>query len=530
MVDVVVVGGGHNGLVCGCYLQRTGLDVVVCEQSGKLGGGARTDETVPGYLFDTHSVAHNIINMTDIPQELGLAAVGLEYVEMDPFAVGVFADGTIVRFHRDVERTVESIRAVEPADADRYRRFVHDARPLVRSAVAGIEAGASWRRQARRGPGRVVAGVQAVVRNGGPQALVHQLVSPYAAVLTERLTSDRTRAPIAAFAAHSSASPAAPGSAFYGLWQAAYHLYGQWHARGGSQGLTDALERRFRRLGGTVRTGAAVVRIDAPDGRVRGVGLESGERIAAPVVVTAVEPRTALLELLDPPLAGRPAEELRAAHRGNAVQMLVHVAVDRLPAYRGARAGDWNGLQSYVDRLDDMVAGFAAADARRLPPDPVPTYAFTPSALDDSLAPAGHHTVYLACPSAPYELDGGWGDQAESFAERMIEQVECRAPGFRASIRGRAIRTPPMMARQLRWPGAHPMHLDISIDQLAWMRPTRALAGHATPVRGLFITGAGTAPVGGVAGSPGRAAARAVLDRHGTPRRGRSATERRALS
>lgn len=154
----------------------------------------------------------------------------------------------------------------------------------------------------------------------------------------------------------------------------------------------------------------------------------------------------------------------------------------------------------------------------------------SPPALDDSLAPAGHHTVYLACPSAPYELDGGWGDQAESFAERMIEQVECRAPGFRASIRGRAIRTPPMMARQLRWPGAHPMHLDISIDQLAWMRPTRALAGHATPVRGLFITGAGTAPVGGVAGSPGRAAARAVLDRHGTPRRGRSATERRALS
>jgi phytoene dehydrogenase-like protein len=172
-----------------------------------------------------------------------------------------------------------------------------------------------------------------------------------------------------------------------------------------------------------------------------------------------------------------------------------------------------------VDSLDDLVAGFAAAQARHLPPAPVPTYAFTTSALDDTLAPPGHHTMYLACPSAPFDLVGGWDGSAEAFAERMIDTVCARVPGFRDTIQGMAIRTPARMASELAWPGAHPMVLDITVDQLAWMRPTRALGGHDTPVRGLFITGAGTSPVAGIAGSPGRAAAKRVLALHGTPRR-----------
>ncbi|MGH8909410.1 MAG: phytoene desaturase family protein [Egibacteraceae bacterium] len=519
MPDVIVVGAGHNGLVAACYLARAGFDVLALEQAGKPGGGARTDETVPGYRFDTHSVAHNIINMTDIPSELALHETGLDYIEMDPFATALFADGQIIRFHRDIERTVESIRAVAPADAEPYHRLMRDALPVIRMAVAGIDVGGAAARQARMLPGRAVALVRSLIRYGGPSGLVTVLLQPYERLLRERLRTDRTRAPISAFAAHASASPSAQGGAFFALWQAAYHRYGQWHARGGAQGLTDALVRRLDRLGGQLRTGAPVARILAPSGQVRGVELEGGERIPAAAVVTAIEPRAALLGLLDPPLSGPAAHGLRAAHSGNAVQMLVHVASDRLPAYPNAQPGDHAGLQSYVDTLDAMVAGFAAAQARRLPDDPVPTYAFTTSALDDTLAPPGCHTVYLACPSAPFEVKGGWAAQAEGFAERMIDTVEKRAPGFRGSIQGMSIRTPEQMARELRWPGAHPMHLDITLDQLGWMRPTKALGGHATPVRGLFISGAGTAPVGGIAGAPGRAAANALLARHGTPRR-----------
>ncbi len=511
MVDHVVVGGGHNGLVTACYLARAGLDVLVLEQSAKLGGGSRTDELVPGYRFNTHSAAHNIINATGIVEELELRAVGLEYREMDPFSVAVHRDGAIVRFHRSVEQTVESIREVAPADAGRYRAWMADTMPIITAMRAALEVGADRAHHVRQLPAKGWAAGQALARNGGPWGLAQLLLSPYGRVLTQRLTSDRVRAPISAFAAHASASPTAPGSAIYGLWQAFYHQVGQWHAVGGAQGLIDALARRLESYGGHWRTDAAVARVTRDRQGITGVGLESGEYIPTSCVITAIDPQTALLELLDPPLAGVRGAELRATHRSNAVQMLVLLATTALPGYAHGRPGSWNGLQSYVDTLDSLADGFAQAEARRLPDDPVPTYAFTPSALDDSLAPPHHHTVYLACPTAPFRVRGGWDAVQEEFTERMIDTVEARAPGFRSTIVGRAVRTPQDMADQLRWPGAHPMSLDISLDQLGWMRPTRVLSRHDTPVPGLFITGAGTAPVGGVAGAPGRAAAKAVL-------------------
>ncbi len=511
MPEVVIVGGGHNGLVAGCYLARDGLDVLVLEQSDKLGGGSRTDELIPGFRFNTHSAAHNIINATDILTELELGDLGLTYREMDPFSVAVFGDGQIIRFHRSIEATVESIRAVSPPDADRYARWIRDVMPVVTAARSGLEGGAGRSRRLRGLPSQVRASVQALRLNGGPVGLAQLLVSPYGALLEQRLASDRVRAPVSAFAAHSSASPTTPGSAMYGMWQAFYHQVGQWHAVGGSQSLTDALARRLELLGGQTRTSSAVARILRERDRVTGVELEGGEHIEARYVMTALDPRVALLDLLDPPLGGPDADGLRAAHTGNAVQSLVMLALTELPAYPGGGPGDWNGLQSYVDSMSSLADGFAQAEAGRLPDDPVPTYSFTPSALDDTLAPAGQHTMYLACPSSPYRLRGGWEAQREEFADRMIATVEARVPGFSATIVDRVIRTPQDMADELRWPGAHPMYLDISLDQLAFLRPTRSLASHSTPVEGLFITGAGTAPVGGIAGSPGRAAAKALL-------------------
>ncbi|MBW3652709.1 MAG: NAD(P)/FAD-dependent oxidoreductase [Actinobacteria bacterium] len=506
-MKAVVVGAGHNGLVCACYLAQAGLDVLVLEQSARPGGGSRTEETVPGHRFDTHSVAHNIINATPVAAELQLGDVGLEYREMDPFAVAVFADGRIVRFHRSIERTVASIAEVDPREAKAYRRFMDVAVPLLDPLIAWMGAGGGApgvRAAARDAP----AAIRAFARQ--PRRIATDLLASYGRVLEDRLGSDLTRGPVAAFAAHASAGPQTPRGARFVYWQAVYHRIGQWHGVGGSGALTAALVRRLASLGGELRCDSPVARIDVCGGRARGVALESGERIAADVVVTAINPRTALLELAHPPLSGRVARRLRATHRSNAVQAVVHVATDRLPAYRGARSGDWNGLQSYVDTLANLEAAFAAAEDRRLH-TPAPAYAFTTSALDDSLAPPGQHTVYLACPAAPFEVRKGWRADAKRLAEDLIAQVEVRAPGFRDSIRGVSVRTPEQMARELRWPGAHPMHLDLTPDQAGPRRPTRALASHRTPIDRLYISGAGTAPFGGVAALPGRAAAGAVL-------------------
>ncbi len=509
---VVIVGGGHNGLVAACYLAKAGKRVVVLEAANKPGGGSRTDETIPGYLFNTHAAAHNIINMTRIPTELDLAGAGLEYLPMDPFATGIFRDGRVVRFHRDLEETVASIAEHSRADAEAYRAFMHRAIPLVKTAVTGLESGSTPGGVLKAAGSKLLPLMQGVKRAGGPIGLMHDLVMPYGALLETALPSDLTRAPVSSFASHSSAGPHAPGGSFYVFWQAAYHLFGQWHPRGGSQSLTTALISRLGGWGGQVRTGAAVERIDARGGPARAVVLEGGERIAAAAVVTAINVQTALLGLLDPPLAGQPGVELAAAHRGNAVQMIVHLATDKLPPYENARPGDWNGLQSHVDTVDELRQGFLSAEAGRLP-DPVSTYCFTPSVYDDSLAPAGRHTVYLACPCAPFDVEGGWQSQQEAFADAMVAQVEAHAPGFTDSILERTIRTPTLMASELRWPGAHPMQLDISLDQLAFMRPTRRLSGHTVPgVAGLYTCGASTAPVGGIAGSSGKAAALKLLE------------------
>ena len=503
-----MVGAGHNGLIAACYLARAGRDVVVLEQLDRPGGGSRTEETVPGYRFDLHSAAHNIINMTDIPAELDLAGAGLHYLEMDPFSVAVHADGRRVRFFRSVEMTVASIADESATEADAYRRFVEKAVPLVRAVLPAVRGDVSPRVLPRQ-----VAGVVRALRRQ-PVATVRDVLSPYDSLLRRWLPSDLTRGPVAAFAAHAGVGPAGAGGALYAFWQAAYHLFGQWHGRGGAQNLTDALVTRLGALGGELRCSAPVSRIEAPAGRVRAVVLEDGERVEAATVVTAMDPKTALLELLEPPLGGEAGADLAAARRSNVVQAVVHVATDRLPGYPGGRRDDWNGLQSYVDRLDDLAGAWTQAEAGRLP-EPLPLYAFTPSAIDDRLAPPGHHTVYLACPAAPSVVDGGWPARRDEFVARCLDVVEARAPGFGASVRGVAAWTPDQMERVERWPGGHPMYLDIALDQLGPFRPTRRLGGWRTPVDGLYISGAGTNPSGGIAGTPGRQAARALLADHG---------------
>jgi phytoene dehydrogenase-like protein len=502
---IVVVGAGHNGLVAACYLARAGRDVLVLEALDRPGGGARTEERIPGYRFDLHSVAHNIINMTSIPAELDLAGAGLEYLEMDPFSIAVHEDGRRVRFFRSIDATVDSIAEVDGAEARAYRAFMDASIPVVRTILPAIRGEVKLRDVPARGRALVKA-----LRHD-PITAIRDALGPYDSLLRRSLLSDLTRGPVAAFAAHGGLGPMTPGGALFAYWQAAYHLFGQWHARGGAQGLTDALVRRLGALGGELRCSARVERIETAGGRVVAVVTTAGERIPTAAVVTALDPKVALLQLLDPPLGGAAGADLAATRRGNVVQAVIHVATDALPPYDGGRPGDWNGLQSYVDHLDDLSRAWAQAEAFQLP-DPIPLYAFTSSAIDAGLAPPEHHTVYLACPAAPAQIAaGGWDAQRDAFVERSLDAVERRAPGFRDTIRGVSAWTPDLMERDSGWPGAHPMHLDIALDQLGPLRPTRRLGNHRTPINGLYISGAGTSPTGGIAGTPGRLAARALL-------------------
>jgi len=506
--DVIVVGAGHNGLVAACYLAMAGRQVLVLEAQDRPGGGSRTEATIPGlpHLFDLHSAAHNIINMTSIPEELDLAAAGLEYQQMDPFSIAVFADGRRVRFHRSVEQTADSIAETDPTEARAYAEWMRVAAPLIRAVMPAIRGD----QPIRQLPGRLVD--LARFLRGGPLERFRDLAGPYDSLLRRWLPSDLTRGPVSAFAAHAGVGPTAPGSSLFAFWQSAYHQHGQWHAKGGAQGLIDALVGRAEALGVEIRCGTPVDRIDTTGGRVRAVhvGGPAGDRIAVDLVITAIDPKLALLDLCDPPLGGAAGTDLAAARRSNVVQAVIHLATTSLPAHAGARPGDHDGLQSYVDSLDDMSSAWVRADAGLLP-DPLPLYAFTHSGMDDTLAPAGQHTVYLACPAAPARIDGGWPARADEFLQRALTEVDRHVPGLSATVVGSTIRHPGLMESDEGWPGAHPMHLDIAPDQLGFLRPTRRLGDHSTPIDGLFISGAGTNPSGGVAGTPGKLAAKRLL-------------------
>ena len=223
---IVVVGAGHNGLVAACYLAGAGRDVLVLEARDRPGGGARTEETVPGYRFDMHSVAHNMINMTAIPDELDLAGAGLVYQEMDPFSIAVRADGRRVRFFRSVDQTVASIAEIDRREADAYRAFCAQAFPILDVILPAVRGELSWRDAPRR-----AASIVRALRCG-PLTTLRDVLSPYESMLGRQLGSDLTRGPVAAFAAHASVGPASPGGALFAFWQAAYHRFGQWHARG----------------------------------------------------------------------------------------------------------------------------------------------------------------------------------------------------------------------------------------------------------------------------------------------------------
>jgi phytoene dehydrogenase-like protein len=230
-------------------------------------------------------------------------------------------------------------------------------------------------------------------------------------------------------------------------------------------------------------------------------------------VVAAINPQTALLDLLgedrlEPGLRAR----LRSRHRSNAVQFVVHAALSRLPPWPGAPLDVYNGMQSLGASVEQFAQNFREAEAGIAPRDPA-AYLFTLSALDPTLAPEGGHTAYIACASYPARFaDGGaWEQRGEAEAHRLVAAVERRAPGFTSSVMGLAWRHADDWARETGLLGGHPMHLDMSLDQLGLFRPLLELAGHRAPLPGLYLSGAGTAPTGGVSAVPGRAAARAVL-------------------
>ncbi len=513
--DAIVVGGGHNGLICACYLARAGQRVLVAERREIVGGAVCTEEVIPGYKIDVGSSAHIMIHLTPIVRDLKLEQHGLEYIDMDPYAFYPLPDGSgSISFYRDVEQTCTSIASVSPHDAEAYREFMAFWKPLNDAVFDAFLNPPSVLRLF----GGVASSLPRLPRGTPTLEVTRRLLTSYAQLIIETFESEAMRAAMTWLAAQSGPPPDEIGAGDFFGWHAMLHTSGAMHPRGGSGMLTQALARAFIAYGGDLLLDAPVRRILIEKGATCGIELENGERYPAPIVISNAHVQTTLLNLVGPEhLPSKLTERLRHIRVGNGFGMTVRCAASALPDYTAAPSGgqphpSHHGLQllcpsmNYVRRAyEDYLRGEPSHDPAVI--------AMTFSAIDPDVAPPGKHTVFLWSQYFPYELAHGqqWDDIREQVADNILEVLYRYAPNMRGAIIDRFIQSPLDLERRIGLPHGNVMHVEMSFDQMFFFRPLPELARYRTPLKGLYLTGASTHPGGGVFGASGYTTARVVL-------------------
>ncbi len=312
-------------------------------------------------------------------------------------------------------------------------------------------------------------------------------------------------------------SPSAPGSAAFGFGAVLHHLVGMWRPRGGSGGLVRALVAAIEAHGGVVRAGAPVQKICVQARSARAVRLADGEEIEARTLVAACDPQTTFLRLLEPQSV--PPKVLRAIERleiANGYALKVDYLIDRLPEWRPhslARSEDQARATAYMSpSVEALEAAYRDYEKLENPRQPA-LIVSTPTAADVDLAPSGSHLLTVETRYTPYRLGRGrtWQSAREEVGDQLFRIVQQYAPNLAGAQRQRCVQTPEDLERDLGLPRCQILHIDPSAAQSLGRRPLPSLADYRTPIRGLYLTGAGTHPGGGVWGAPGHNAAQEIL-------------------
>ena len=514
--DVVVVGGGHNGLVCAAYLARAGVDTLLVEARDDVGGCASTVSDL-GARFNICNCDHTLVRAMPFVEELGLEAHGLRYLEADPSLVHMGFDGAPPwLFCSDVERTIESIGRHRPAAARAYRRYLEDAEPV---AELTLELGTG-----EATTPRMVAALLAR-RGRGAARLLRWSRASAMEVLRSYFDDDALIMPaISTGPTVWGAPPDAKGTGMVGSLYAVRHLVRTGRPVGGSGALTDALARSFEAHGGRVLCGSAVDGLLAggPSARVRGVRLVDGTEIAAGAVVAACDPWLVAANWLESP-RGRTAQRFVARARSKPAEegyeSKIDAVVADLPRYRALE--DWGLLDLFEGRdpnestyvvspsAAELVEAHGLRALGRVAERPT-LLSNVPSVLDPSMrSDDGHHVLSLEALFTPYSLDGGW--EGSSEPARWLEVWSgLLQPDYLASVDRYRAMTPDRYERELFMHRGHtPSYAASPLSSMLGRR--RELSRHRAPVPGLFLSGAGTFPGAGVWGAAGRNTAQAVL-------------------
>lgn len=515
MTDVIFVGGGHNGLAAATMLARRGLKTLVLEARPIVGGAAITEEFHPG--FRTSTLAHSAQPAASLIRELRLADHGLALIEPDPYLVAPLPDGRSLMLGHDAETSAASIAKFSEQDARRYPEFCATM-ARIRSFVAGLMAATPPEIEQPS-----TAGLWSMLTLGrrfrglGKQDAYRLLRwAPMSAAdfVSEWFESEPLRAAIAAGGIFgTSFGPRSAGSAAVLLMRTGMDDGRQRLVRGGLGAFTSALASAARAAGVDIRTNAEVQRIDVRDGGVTGVALTSGEALQAKAVVSNADPRRTLLRLIDP-IELEPAFLARVRnYRSVGTVAKINLALDALPHFT-AVPGDVRALGGFMQicpELDYLERAFDASKYGQWSKRPYLEVTI-PSVSDPTLAPAGSHVMSITAQYAPYHLRGtNWTDAAPAFGDAVLSTLAEYAPNFARSVLHRQVITPVDLEAEYGLTGGHIFHGELALDQLFTMRPLLGWARYRTPIRGLYLCGAGTHPGYGVSGLSGMNAAREIL-------------------
>jgi phytoene dehydrogenase-like protein len=511
--DVIVIGAGHNGLTCAAYLARAGLDVLVLEARDTVGGCASTVEVLGGARANVCNCDHALIRATGIVEQLDLASHGLRYLDMEPVHLALSWGGEAPwLFFADEQRTLQSLALTHPDEVDGYRSYLGELLPAAR-LVLEMSRGVPT--------ARGVATRLARLRGRGLAQLLRISRMSCADVLRRYFRSEALLGPASTTGpAVWGLAPQAPGSGLGALGYALRHVVAVGRPVGGSGALTDALASALRAAGGEVRTGARVVAVTCAAGRADGVRLDDGTRLRARAVVSAIDPRSTIVELLHaPPAAARAlVERWRARPQRDGYESKLDAVLAAAPRPLGLHPEHLTALG--VDEplhatmvvspsLDAIAAAHATAVRGEIAREPL-FLSNVPSLLDPSVAPpAGGHVFSLETLFTPYRLNGGWPGTAEP--ERWLEAfARLMEPGFLDGVQRWRLVGPEDYERDFSMPAGY--------AQSYAGGPLAALAGrdreltrYATAVPGLYLTGGGTFPGAGISGAPGRNAAEVVV-------------------
>lgn len=537
MRDAIIIGGGHNGLVCAFYLARAGLKVTVLERRTVVGGAAVTEEFHPGFRNSVAAYTVSLLNPKVIG-DMNLAGHGLRIVER-PLSNFLPLDDT--RYLKlGAGRTASEVARFSQRDAERledYKRHLDSAAELLRELVLQTPPNrvqGSWLTAL---PELIKAGKLGNRMRGLSLATQRELLDLFTKSAGDYLDGWFESAPIKAAYGFDSvvgnyASPYTPGSAYVLL----HHVFGEvngkkgaWgHAIGGMGAITQAMARAAQAQGVEIRTGCGVEEVLLDKGRACGVVTAGGEHLDARVVVSNLNPRLLYTRLVDP--GALPGDFLRRmqAWRCGSGTFRMNVALSELPSFSclpGKEAAEHHGSGIIIaPSLQYMERAYHEARAHGWSREPI-VELLIPSTLDPSLAPPGQHVASLFCQHVAPQLPDGasWDAHREEVADLMISTVDRYAPNFKRSVLGRQIMSPLDLERTFGLVGGDIFHGALGLDQLFAARPMLGHADYRGPVPGLYTCGSGTHPGGGVTGAPGHNAAREVLRDVARGQRGRRA-------